>query len=152
MNPAPMGFSRINPAIFYQDANQAIDWLCRAFGFEIQLKVETDDGGIAHSELVYGDGTIMVGSAARGEKRKSPRAIDGSNTQSLMVFVDDVDAHYQHARESGASIVSEPKVSDYGEDYWSDRGYEAADIEGHRWWFVQRLRSPEKAWPKQAKE
>jgi uncharacterized glyoxalase superfamily protein PhnB len=32
-------------------------------------------------------------------------------------------------------------VSDYGEDYWADRGYEAMDPEGHRWWFAQRLRS-----------
>ena len=152
MKPAPIGFSRINPALFYDDAAKAIDWLCAAFGFEVQLKVENAEGGIVHSELVYGDGTIMVGSSERGEHRRSPKSVDGANTQSLMVFVDDVDAHCSHAREHGAKIVTEAKVSDYGEDYWSDRSYEAADLEGHRWFFVQRLRSPEKKWPTHAKE
>jgi uncharacterized glyoxalase superfamily protein PhnB len=36
-------------------------------------------------------------------------------------------------------------VHDYGEDYWTDRGYECEDHEGHHWWFYQRLRSGEKA-------
>jgi uncharacterized glyoxalase superfamily protein PhnB len=36
------------------------------------------------------------------------------------------------------------KTTDYGEEYWTDRGYEAEDLEGHHWWFVQRLRTPGK--------
>ena len=46
------------------------------------------------------------------------------------------------AAENGATIVAEPKVSDYGEDYWSDKGYECVDPGGHHWWFAQRLRDP----------
>ena len=38
--------------------------------------------------------------------------------------------------------MSEPKTTDYGEDYWADRGYECVDIGGHHWWFYQRLRDP----------
>jgi uncharacterized glyoxalase superfamily protein PhnB len=57
-----------------------------------------------------------------------------------MVFVDDADAHCEHARASGARIVTEPTTTDYGEDWWTDRGYESEDLEGHHWWFVQRLR------------
>jgi uncharacterized glyoxalase superfamily protein PhnB len=60
----------------------------------------------------------------------------------MMVFVDDVDAHCARARELGATIVAEPKSSDYGEDYWEDRSYEAVDLEGHHWWFCQRIRDP----------
>ena len=57
-----------------------------------------------------------------------------------MVFVDDVDAHCARARAAGARIADEPKVHDYGEDYWADRSYGAVDPEGHLWWFTQRVR------------
>lgn len=152
MKPVPEGWARINSALFYEDPAKAIDWLVNAFGFEIQLKVEDGEGRIAHSELVCGGATIMVGDVRKQPHRRSPKAIDGANTQSLMMYVDDVEAHSTRAREHGATIVSEPTVTDYGEDYWSDRGYEAADLEGHRWWFVERLRSPDKPPPKYAKE
>ena len=58
-----------------------------------------------------------------------------------MVFVDDVEAHCVRARNAGAKIVSEPKTSDYGAEYWIDRTYEAKDVEGHHWWFCQRLKT-----------
>lgn len=146
MKPTPPGWPRISSALFYEDPAKAIDWLCRAFGFVVRLKVEGEGGRIEHSELEYGEGLIMVGGLAEHapranqDHRASPRLIDGKNTQALCVFVDDVDAHCAHAREAGARIVSEPKTSDYGEDYWTDRSYEVADLEGHHWWFMQRLR------------
>ncbi len=140
----PEDWPRISSALFYDDPAAAIDWLCKAFGFEIRLKVEGENGDIAHSELVIGDGLIMVGSSKKMPGRKSPRAIGGGNTQSLMVYVEDVDKHIARARAAGAKILAEPKVSDYGEDYWADRSYEAEDPEGHRWWFSQRLRSRSK--------
>ena len=62
------------------------------------------------------------------------------STQNMMIFVDDVEAHCRRARQAGARIVSEPKTTDYGADYWTDRGYEAEDPEGHHRWFYQRLR------------
>ena len=60
MKNTPKGWPRISPAIIYDDAAGAIDWLCRAFGFEIRIKVEGDKGRIEHSELVLGDGVVMV--------------------------------------------------------------------------------------------
>jgi uncharacterized glyoxalase superfamily protein PhnB len=147
MNPTPPGWPRISSALYYQNASKAIDWLCQAFGFELILKVEGDGGRIEHSELTFGGGLIMVGEASRERfaYRRSPLSIDGGNTQNLMVYVDDVEAHCRRARAAGARIVSEPETHDYGEDHWSDRTYECADLEGHHWWFSQRLRSPEKA-------
>jgi uncharacterized glyoxalase superfamily protein PhnB len=153
MKQTPPGWPRISVAIFYEDPKKAIDWLVRAFDFEVRLKVEGDDGGIVHSELVYGEGVVMVapsgGRTTQKERdqshEKSPRAVGGANTQTLMLYVDDVEAHEKRAREAGAKIVNEPKTSDYGEDYWSDRSYEAVDPEGHHWWFCQRLRNPKKA-------
>jgi uncharacterized glyoxalase superfamily protein PhnB len=150
MRPTPAGWPRISAAIFYRDPARAIDWLCQAFGFEIRLKVVGDGGRIEHSELVFGGGVIMVAGDAEAASHKgrtyphSPRSLKGANTQSLMVYVDDVDAHCARARAAGANISSEPKNTDYGEDYWEDRAYGAEDPEGHHWWFAERVRGPRK--------
>ena len=147
MKPTPKGWPRLSSAIFYDDAAKAIDWLCSAFGFEVRLKVQGDDGSIKHSELVYGDALIMVAQAGKNPARPlhppglSPRTAGGI-TQALMLFVDDADAHCAHARSSGANIVDEPALHDYGAEYWADRSYGALDCEGHVWWFTQRVRDP----------
>lgn len=142
--PAPKDWPRITSAAFYDDPKKAIDWLCEAFGFQVRLLVEGEGGRVEHSELSYGDGLIMVSGPKPelGRRSGSPRSVGGTNTQSMMIYVDDVDAHCEHARKSGAVITTEPKTSDYGEDYWTDRAYEAEDPEGHRWWIVERMRDP----------
>src|SRR5439155_27346127 len=110
MNPTPPGWPRISPALFYDQASQAIDWLSRAFGFEVQLKVEGEAGVIEHSELVFGGGLVMVGSTHKAAYRRSPRALGGANTQALHIYVDDVEAHCAAARPAGATLLVEPKT------------------------------------------
>jgi uncharacterized glyoxalase superfamily protein PhnB len=145
--PAPTDWPRLSTCVYYLDAAKAIDWLCAVFGFEVRLKVEGEGGAIVHSELTFGgDALVMIGAEEAKHRpesvhRKSPRSIGGGNTQQIMLFVDDVDAHCAFTRAHGAKITYEPKTSDYGDDYWTDRSYEAEDLEGHRWWFVQRLKS-----------
>ena len=142
-NP-PEGWNRFTASVFYEDALAAIDWLCEAFGFEVRVKVE-HEGLVAHSQITFGDGMIMVGSAGGAPPRPersgcvTPRSVGGANTQQLCVFVDDADAHCEQARAAGAVIAAEPHTDDYGEGYWSDRSYEAVDLEGHHWFFIQRL-------------
>lgn len=136
---------RISSALFYDDASKAIDWLCAAFGFEVRLKIEGEGGRIEHSELTCDGGLIMVGSVGgkAGSERshcKSPRSLGGANTQSLCVYVDDVDAHCVRARAAGAKIVREPKTEDYGDEYGAHRSYEAEDLEGHHWFFMRVAR------------
>ena len=149
MKPTPAGWPRLSSSIFYQDAAAAIDWLCKAFGFEVRLKVEGEGGRIEHSELTYGEGLIMVSQEqTEAHERqwktlmRSPRSLGGFATQSLMLFVDDADAHCAHARSQGARIVEEPATHDYGPEYWADRSYGALDPEGHMWWITQRVRNP----------
>ena len=148
MKPTPRDWPRISAGIYCRDAAALIDWLCRAFDFQVRLRVEGDGGRVAHSELTYGDGVIMVGEERKGAEQRfgvdavSPTAVGGANTQGLMVFVDDVDAHCTRARAAGARIADEPKLHDYGADYWADRSYGAVDPEGHLWWFTQRVRDP----------
>ncbi len=146
MKATPHGWPRISCAAIYRDAARMIDWLCDAYGFEVRLKVEGDNGSIVHSELTYGEGLIMVSGERAGKdaerfgvEMKSPLSA-GCVTQSMMVFVDDVDAHCERARAAGARITQEPAVHDYGEDYWADRSYGALDPENHIWWFTQRIR------------
>ncbi|HLQ12913.1 MAG TPA: VOC family protein [Steroidobacteraceae bacterium] len=148
MKPTPKGWPRISAGLYYRNAAVMIDWLCLAFGFEVRLRVEGEDGRIAHSELSYGDAVVMVGEERRGDAQRfghdaaSPVSVGGANTQSLLVYVDDVDAHCARARAAGARIADEPKLHDYGAEYWADRSYGAADPEGHLWWFTQRIRDP----------
>ena len=148
MKPVPADWPRLSSAVFYQDAAAAIDWLCSAFGFEVRLKVEGDNGRIEHSELTYGGGLIMVAQESLQSGRtwknamRSPKSLNGESTQSIMIFVDDADAHCANARRHGARIVEEPATHDYGADHWSDRSYGALDPEGHMWWLTQRLRDP----------
>ncbi len=143
MRPTPKGWPRLSTAIFYNDGHAAIDWLCHAFGFEARLVVKGDDGRLEHSELTLDDALIMVGVAAREETpyQRSPLSVGGANTQVACFHIDDVDGHCARARAAGARIVREPTTSDYGEDYWADRTYEAVDPEGHHWYFMQRMRT-----------
>ena len=146
MKPTPHDWPRCSPSLFYRDAAAAIDWLCTVFGFSTRLRIEGEGGHIEHSELSYGDGLIMVvqeKTAADGRAwltaMRSPKSLGGAGTQCVMLFVDDADAHCAHARAHGAQIVDEPSTHDYGAQYWTDRSYGALDIEGHMWWFTQRL-------------
>jgi uncharacterized glyoxalase superfamily protein PhnB len=144
--PTPPGWPRISSSVFYEDPAM-LDWLARVFGFELRLKIEGDGGSILHSELTFGEGLIMVGALGKaapppGAKWRSPKSVGGVNTQSLCIFVDDVDAHYAHAKAAGAKIARELATTDYGAEHWTGRGYMAEDPEGHLWHFMQRLSGP----------
>ncbi len=141
MKPTPAGWPRSSSAICYERAREAIDWLCSAFGFEVRLKVEHGEGLVVHSELTFGEAVFMVADL-RPEKypvRKAPTQAGGVNTQGIFVYVDDIEAHCARARAAGAWIVTEPTVTDYGEEYWSDRGYECVDLGGHHWFVAERV-------------
>ena len=146
MKPTPPGWPRISQALYYEEAAKAIDFIRDAFGFEVRMKIEGENGRIEHSELTFGEGLVMVGDVRGKEEkfpyRRSPGQLGGVNTQSIMVYVDDVEAHFQRAKAAGAKIHADLKTTDYGEDHWTDRGYECEDIGGHHWWFYQRLRNP----------
>ena len=143
MKPPPPGWPRLSASVFYDDPKAAIDWLCRAFGFEVKLKVE-EAGVIVHSELTFAEALIMVGGTNGKEQYqklyRSPRSIGGGITMALALHLDDVDQHYARAFEAGAVIVRPLETNDYGADYWADRSYGAMDPEGHLWWFMQRMR------------
>ena len=137
----------ISSAVFYDDAGAAIDWLCKAFGFEVRLKIEGDAGRIEHSELTFGGGLIMVASKTDQSdptalNARSPQSLEGANTQALCVYVEDVDAHFRRAKAAGATVVREPTTDDYGDEHGAHRTYGVRDPEGHHWWFMRVARDP----------
>jgi uncharacterized glyoxalase superfamily protein PhnB len=121
------------PCLRYRDAPAAIEWLCRVFGFEEQLVVPNEDGTIAHAQLSFGNGMIMLGSASDsgfGRLMKLPDEIGGAETQTAYVVVSDADLVYRQAKEAGAEILLDIKDEDYG-----GRGFTCRDLEGHIWNF-----------------
>jgi uncharacterized glyoxalase superfamily protein PhnB len=83
----------------------------------------------------FGAGHVMIG-PAWNETTNSPLALEGKNTQSVHVHLQSgLDAHCERARAAGATIVREPADQFYG-----DRMYSAADLEGHVWTFGQTVR------------
>jgi len=122
-------------AVFYKDPVAALDWLERAFGFERTMVITDASGKLAHSQMKFGDGYIMVGSEW-ADFIGSPASLGGKNTQSIHVHLKDgLDAHCARARAAGAVIVREPEDQFYGE-----RVYSAKDPEGHVWSFAQTVR------------
>ena len=126
------------PILWYQRPRDAIDWLCRALGFEALMVVDDGDGGVMHSELRFGDGAIyVVGPPRDGMNGASPRGVNGRNTQHVHLnLAEGLDAHCAQARAEGAAIEREPTDQPYG-----DRVYTCLDPEGHSWSFGQPVKA-----------
>jgi len=123
--------STVVPCLRYRDAPAAIEWLCQAFGFEKHLVVPGPNGTVAHAQLSFGNGMIMLGSVVDsefGQLMKQPDEIGGAETQTPYVIVSDADAVYSSAKAAGAKIVIDIKDEDYG-----GRGFSCRDPEGHLW-------------------
>ena len=111
--------AKVIPCLRYRDAPAAIEWFCQTFSFEKHLVVPNDDGTIAHAQLTFGNGMIMLGSVLKietefGRLMKQPDEIGGAETQSAYVVVSDADAIYARAKGAGAEIVIDIKDEDYG--------------------------------------
>jgi uncharacterized glyoxalase superfamily protein PhnB len=135
MNASEPTVCGIIPSFQYVDALAAIDFLCRAFGFEKNVVYESAPGVVEHAQLKLGEHFIMLGSAGRHNEAypsKSPRELGGTTGAIYVVLErdEDVDAHCERARAAGAEILREPESPDYG-----GRNYGARDPEGYLWSF-----------------
>ena len=123
------------PVLVYEDVAEAVEWLCDAFGFQVRLRI-----GNHRVQLMIGEGAVVV------TERRVTRTLEPSDpvilrpprrgevSHTVMVRVEDVNAHYERARRSGARILDAPTDHAYGE-----RQYSAEDLEGHRWMFTQSI-------------
>lgn len=122
---------RVVPYLLYEDVGAALDWLCVAFGFREELRHVGPDRNVTHAELRYGDDVIMLGDP--GGDFEAPHR-HGRICQQVLVYVDDVDAHYEQALAAGAAVLEPPADQPYG-----TRRYRATDPEGHLWDFHEAL-------------
>ena len=134
MTPVPRRPAFIS-SLVYRNNRAALEWLQKAFGFEPSEVLADDQGNIVHAEMTYAGGVVMIGTEW-ADWTRSPASLGGKNTQRLHVRIErDVDEHCARARRAGANVVKEPEDQFYGE-----RSYIAADLEGHHWTFSQPVR------------
>ena len=134
---------RVIPMLSYEDVGRSADWIAEAFGFTETGRWSDDDGRVTHVNMELGGGVFMLGwpSADYQSPRhhaetceqarrwsETPYVVDG-----VMVYVDDIEAHFAQASAAGASILT-PLSDNPGV---GQRQYRAADVEGHRWMFAQ---------------
>jgi len=131
------------PMLAYENGVAAIEWLKEAFGFEENSEMRMlENGRLAHAELKAGDNLIMLATPSPdyesiNKHRKHCQQTDKWLSvpwvvNGLLVYVDDVSKHFEKAKASGAEILSEI------EDGFPGKRYRCADIEGHRWMFMQK--------------
>jgi len=119
------------PHIVYEDVDLASRWLALHFGFVEHYRYGAPDNP-SGAQMRFGHAVFMLRSTRAG---CTTPALSGFYTQSLTVFVDDVDAHYARARKEGAKIVEELHETEYGE-----RQYGVVDYDGHHWLFSRHAR------------
>jgi MerR family transcriptional regulator, thiopeptide resistance regulator len=123
----------IIPVIPYEDIRAGHDFLVDVLGFTSGGLVESPDGQVIHGEVRVGARRIWLHAAAGG--LTTPRAA-GTATSGIVVHVADVDAHFEHAKAKGATILREPTDEDYGQ-----REYGVSDPEGHNWYIATPFES-----------
>jgi uncharacterized glyoxalase superfamily protein PhnB len=118
------GRPTIYPTLRYDDAPAAIKFLTAALGFTQRSVTPNPAGTIAHAELGFGNGVVMISS------RTDPPGTFDTGRSCLYLVVDDPDAHHDRAVAAGAEIVMPLTDQDYG-----SREYAARDAEGNVWCF-----------------
>jgi uncharacterized glyoxalase superfamily protein PhnB len=120
---------QVTPYLLYEDAEAAVEFLARAFGFRELERMGGQAGGM-HVELELEGGHVYAGQPPEGFE--NPAKV--GRTSLVYVIVGDVDAHYERAKAEGAEIVEEPNDLPFGH-----RRYGCRDPQGHEWFFAQVL-------------
>ena len=122
--------SVVVPVLIYEDLSKAIEWLCQAFGFRERLRAAGPGGKVVHAQLSFGGGDVMIGASGGGFRSPRPDEVN----QYVIVRVEDVDLHFEQAKQFGVRILQPPTNMPFGE-----RVYTAEDLAGHRWTFSQSI-------------
>jgi len=123
--------ARLSLGLSYARPAAAARWLARVFGFESMDDLPDGfdplpDGPYGHPWIEFRIGNAVLNIfPLDGERTGEVR------THVPWVYVDDLDAHFAHARENGATIVEEIHP------YPGSSVYVADDLEGNRWTFLQ---------------
>ena len=107
------------PVLVYPDPGAAADWLSKAFGFAVRLRIANH-----RIQMTVGDGCLTI---AEGQ-------VAPNHSHIVQVRIDDADGHCARARHKGVLILTESTDHPYGE-----RQYKAEDFCGHRWDFTETI-------------
>jgi PhnB protein len=125
--PIPEGYHTATPYLIVSGAAQAIEFYKQAFGAQELFRMPGPGGRLAHAEIKIGDSVIMMADEARDMGYRSPRSLGGSAV-SILLYVEDVDARFNRAVESGAK-VQRPVTN----QFYGDRSGTLEDPFGHVW-------------------
>jgi predicted enzyme related to lactoylglutathione lyase len=117
--------------VVYEDVGKAIAWLTKVFGFEEHFRYGAPDSP-SGAQMHLGNAWIMLRETRPGDA--TPKQL-GSATQSLSIFMENVDEHFQRAKAAGAKIFEDPHETEYGEYQ-----YAAGDLDGHHWVFSRHAK------------
>jgi PhnB protein len=132
----------IVPMLAYENGVEAIEWLCRVFGFTEKLRWLDESGRLSHGEITMEDQVIMLASPTPGYQSPKRLRLEYAPAaqwyqvpyiiNGVLVYVADVEHHYKLAGERGAVILTGLERGGPG------TRYRAEDLEGQRWMFMQR--------------
>ncbi len=125
--------TRVVPLMRYRDLPNAITWLSDAFGFTAHYTASDEDGTLIYAQMTYGNGMVMLGPVRESDfddLLSQPDEIGGTETQSCYLVVEDIESHFERAKEAGAEIALDVQSDDTG-----GRAYSCRDCEGHLWNF-----------------
>jgi uncharacterized glyoxalase superfamily protein PhnB len=135
-------YPSIIPMLSYENGIASMEWLCNVFGFTEKSRMVDDKGTLLHGEIAMGEGVVMLATPSpqyrnfKHLRKLCPPVAENYNVSyivnGVLVYVEDVIAHYEKARANGATILSEPESGGPG------LRYRAEDPEGHRWMFMQK--------------
>lgn len=127
----------------YEKGVESLEWLKKVFGFKENIEMRMMEGDrLTHAELKAGDNIIMLATPSKDyisiKKQLNQSSLMNAMFQTpyivngLLVYVDNVDTHFETAKQNGAEILSAI------EDGFPGKRYRCADIEGHRWMFMEK--------------
>ena len=126
VKPVPQGYHTVTPYLVVDGAEKIIRFVKEAFGAQPVFEpMARPDGKIMHAEFKIGDSVVMLADT-------SERAQATSDT--LHLYVPNVDAVYQKALKAGGKSLMEPTDQFYG-----DRSSSVMDPAGNRWFIATHI-------------
>jgi uncharacterized glyoxalase superfamily protein PhnB len=131
--PKSEGMNWMNPYLIVKDMKGSLEFYEKAFGFETRFTMPDKDGNLMHAEVSYKDNVFMIGSEEPEMDAKAPATLGGSPV-GFYIYVENVDKAFEHAKNEGAKVVTEPK-----DQFWGDRTCSFRCPEGHKWTLAQNV-------------
>jgi PhnB protein len=122
VKPIPEGFSAVTPYLVVADVRGQIDFLVKAFGAMVNVKMELPGGAIGHADVIVFGSHVMMGQAGPGHQ---------AMPAMLYLYVEDADAVHAKALAAGGALDQPMKDQFYG-----DRSGSVKDLNGNLWWIA----------------